>query len=140
MEKATSELIEILKGTRTIDEFLEKEADSLNSPSVSDEILALIKASGFSKADVIHRSGLTDAYGYQIFNGERNPSRDKLIMLSFGLSLDFDLTQHFLKRTRVATLYAKDPRDAVIIHAKQRGLSLSDTNELLYRLGTDILS
>ena len=43
-------------------------------------------------------------YAYQLFNGTRKPSRDKVIQLAFGFGLSVDDTQELLKVARQAPL------------------------------------
>lgn len=72
-------------------------------------------------------------YVYKIFSGEKIPSRDKLIAIAFGLSLTDEETQKMLKLSGNRDLYARDERDALILFALQRGMTIYEINELLFR-------
>ncbi|MEL7609641.1 MAG: helix-turn-helix transcriptional regulator [Bacillota bacterium] len=78
-------------------------------------IAELCKKAGISKAVVIEKANIPRNYGYQIFNGIRNPSRDKVIQLAFGFGMDVENAQELLKAAREAPLYARIPRESVIL-------------------------
>jgi transcriptional regulator with XRE-family HTH domain len=61
-------------------------------------------------AYIIKKSGIERTFGHQIFNGKRNPSRDKIILLAFGFDMDYDETQALLKSARKSALYPKIER------------------------------
>ena len=82
---------------------------------------------------------LSRAYVYQIFSGEKTPSRDKLIATAFGLGLSDEETQTLLKLSKNRELYARDQRDAVILFALQRNQSIFEANNLLFEHGFSVL-
>lgn len=82
---------------------------------------------------------LDRAYVYQIFSGDKTPSRDKLIAVAFGLKLSDDETQQMLKLSGNRALYAKDQRDAVILFALHHKKTILEANDLLFELGLAVL-
>ena len=88
---------------------------------------------------MVRGSLLNRAYVYQIFSGEKMPSRDKLIAIAFGLRLSDEETQALLKLSKNRELYARDERDAIILFALQRNKSVLEANELLFELGHKVL-
>jgi len=79
-------------------------------------------------------------YAYQIFNGNKtHPSRDKMIALAIGMGLNVLETRKLLKIAGACDLYARNPRDSVIIFGLNNRLSLIDTNELLNDYRLDLL-
>ena len=88
---------------------------------------------------MVRGSLLSRAYVYQIFSGEKMPSRDKLIAIAFGLHLSDVETQALLKLSKNRELYARDERDAIILFALQRNKSVLETNDLLFELGYKVL-
>lgn len=140
MKKSTEELLNILKSTRSYDDFLAEQIDELYFASLSEYLELLVAQKGLNKSDVIARANLDRSYAYQIFNGNKtNPSRDKLIMLSFGMGLSLDETRKLLKIANVSDLYVRSPRDSAIIFAIKSNLDLLQTNELLYELSLPLL-
>ena len=88
-EKTTNELNHILKSCTTLShleaaltELPEKERLTLKC-----YLEELLETKGLNKADVIREANIARTYGYQIFQGERLASRDKLIALSAAMHL-----------------------------------------------------
>ena len=92
----------------------------------------LFQRSGLSKAALAKRAGTSEVYLYQIFSGERTPSRDRTICLCYGLSASLDETQELLKRSGFAQLYVKNRRDAIIIYGLAHKMELDEINDRLY--------
>lgn len=140
MEKSTNELLEILKSKKTYEEFFEQEIGELCFSSIAEYLDVLVKEKGVSKSEVIKRANLDKNYAYQIFNGNKtNPSRDKVLMLAVGMCLTLNETRKLLKIAGLSDLYARSPRDSVIIFCINKGMSLIETNEQLNDFGLDIL-
>ena len=62
-------------------------------------------------------------------------SRDKVIMLCFGLSLTTDETQQLLKKSGYAPLYVRDTRDSIIVFSIANHVSVINTNIKLSEYG-----
>lgn len=140
MEKSTDELLNILKSKKTYNEFLNQEFEELYFKSASQYLEILIKDKKLKKSEVINKSNIDKNYAYQIFNGiKTNPSRDKIIMLSFGMGLTIDETQKLLKICCLSELYARNPRDTIILFCLEKKKSLIDTNEMLNDFSLEIL-
>lgn len=99
----------------------------------------LLREKGLRKADVVRDSGLDRKYLYQIFSGEKTPSRDKLIALAFGLHLTDEEAQTMLKVSGNRELYVRDERDTIILFALQKKMNISEVNGLLFDHGFDLL-
>ncbi len=130
--KSTDRLNHEIKDATDIEDYLEQNKDNLLTRSLSGHLKMLLSQKGLSRADVVRGSLLDRAYVYQIFSGEKKPSRDKLIAIAFGLCLSEAETQTMLKLSGNRELYARDPRDAVILFALQREKTIEETNELLF--------
>ena len=101
--------------------------------TLSEHLMLLLRKKKLKRADVVRDSGLEKAYVYQIFDGKKRPSRDKLIAIAFGLHLNSKETQRMLKLGGCSELYARVARDAVILFAIQRGMSIAAADDLLYK-------
>lgn len=99
----------------------------------------LLEKKGLKKADVARGSELDRKYVYQIFDGTKTPSRNKLIAIAFGLQLSDEETQTMLKLSENRELYVRDERDAIILFALQRKMNIMKTNELLNSHGHKLL-
>ena len=98
MNKSTDELMNILKTKKTYEEFFEEEVGELYFSSVDEYLNLLIVEKKLRKSDIIQKSNLDKNYAYQIFNGiKKRPSRDKILMLAFGMSLNLNETKKLLK-------------------------------------------
>lgn len=137
MKKSTDELLNQLKKKKNIEEFFKENGSELIFDSLSKMIDYFMKQKGLKKADVVRRSMLGN-YAYSIINGNRkNPERDKLIMLCFGLTLTADEANRLLKMSSNAELYVRNPRDSVLIYALDRNQGVIETNNKLEELGLD---
>lgn len=128
----TDELNHEIKTTSDIDDYLIRNKENMLAQSLSEHLNILLEEKGLSRADVVRGSLLDRAYVYQIFSGERTPSRDKLLALAFGLRLSDEETQKMLKLSGNRELYARDERDALILFALQRDKTIFEANELLF--------
>ncbi len=130
--KSTDELKNEIKEVTDIEDFLSTNSAHLIKESLSKHLHALLSRKNLSRADVIRGSLLGRAYVYRIFAGQKIPSRDKLIALAFGMRLSDEETQKMLKLSGNRELYARDERDALILFALQRNMTIIDTNGLLF--------
>lgn len=139
MKKKTDELLAILKNKNDIHEYFSENCEEIMFDSLQDILEMFLKKKGKTKSEVLDSALLEKHYGYQIFSGMKNPSRDKLIMICFGLELSLDEIQQILKKCSYGVLYPRDRRDSVIIFAVHHKLSVIDTNELLYEMNLKLL-
>ncbi len=130
--KTTEELNHEIKAATDIEDYLRENREHMLTVSLPRYLRELLAQKGLSRAQVVRGSLLDRAYVYQIFSGEKSPSRDKLIALAFGLGLTVDETQKMLKLSCNRELYVRDPRDVLILFALQQNKSLLETNESLY--------
>lgn len=128
----TDELNHEIKAATDIEDYLAKNKANMLTQTLCEHLNILLSQKCLSRADVVRNSQLDRAYVYQIFSGERTPSRDKLIAMAFGLRLSDDETQTMLKLSGNRELYARDERDALILFALQRKKSILEVNELLF--------
>ncbi|MCI9141701.1 MAG: helix-turn-helix domain-containing protein [Lachnospiraceae bacterium] len=130
--KTTEELKHELKAATNIEDYLKSNRKSMTYRCLTRELNSLLSAKKLRKADVVRGSLLSRAYVYQIFSGEKSPSRDTLLALAFGLHLSDEETQALLKASKNPELYAREERDAIILFALQKGMSIFETNALLF--------
>lgn len=138
-EKSTDELRHEIKTATDIEDYLVKNSTYLLKDSLSEHLHMLLSQKNLSRADVIRGSLLGRAYVYRIFGGDKTPSRDKLIALAFGLQLSDTETQKLLKLSGNRELYARDGRDALILFALQKNMTIMDANSMLFEHGFAVL-
>ncbi len=141
-KKTTGELLEMMKNRCSYEEYLSVNREALSSEKmrVSSALSAILAEKNAKKSTVIAKSGIEVHYAYQIFSGAKVPSRDKLIMLCFGLSMGPDEVQNLLKCCGYPSLYAKDLRDNAIMFALTKRISIIELNNVLYELGLEIMT
>lgn len=133
--KTTDELCHEIKAATDIEYYLKNNKKSMLTSTLPQHLNLLLSQKGFSRAEVVRGSLLDRAYVYQIFSGEKTPSRDKLIALAFGLRLTDAETQRMLKLSCNRELYARDERDALILFALKQEMPILAANELLFNHG-----
>lgn len=136
-QPSTDELLERLLESASPESYLQ------SLPSVDRSFNRLLtkvaSAKGRSRAEVIRRSGVTTSYGYQVFSGARQPSRDVAVMLALGAGATLKETQDLLTRAGLGRLWAKDPRDAVVMFGIERGWDRVKIDDRLFNAGLPTL-
>jgi transcriptional regulator with XRE-family HTH domain len=129
--KTTDELTNQLKETKSLESYIDDNKSEFLSDTVSEVLNKLLIKKDLKKSEVVKASNLHRSYVYEIFNGDKVPSRDKIIAIAFGMCLDLDETQQLLKRCGHRELYSRDRRDSIIMFALNKKKSLIDCNILL---------
>lgn len=105
--------------------------------TLSEYLQRLLEEKHLERAQVVRMANLNETFGYQIFKGERNPSRNKVLQIAFAMALPLRETNRALSAAGVNALNCKNRRDAIIIFCIDRGCSLQKVNEELYRFGEE---
>lgn len=100
----------------------------------------LLDEKGLKRAEVVRSAGLDATYGYQIFMGQRKPTRDKVLQLIFALKCTLQEANRVLQAAGHNELYCKNRRDAIIIFCLDHGCSLQETDDELYRFDESTIS
>lgn len=135
----TSKLWDQLIKAPSLDEFFSNNESEIKLPSFFEYINTLCKERGECPARVIARSGIERSFGYQVFRGDRKPSRDTVLLLAFGFEADVALTQSLLKRAGHSALYPRVRRDVVIAYSLSFGICLADTQSTLADLDLPVI-
>lgn len=135
----SDQLYNQIKKANSFSEFWERHKKQIVDQPLSEYLCALLAKKGLKRADVVAKTGLDKAYVYQIFAGKKNPSRDKLITIAFGMRLNEEETQRMLCLSGHRELWPKDERDALFLFSVQHGISLEDVHAELARYGLDPL-
>ena len=91
--------------------------------------------------DVFLDADIPERYGYKLIAEEKHTrQRDTILRLCYAARMSLDETQRALKYYRMPELYAKIPRDALImICFNERPGSIIDVNSYLKNNGMDVL-
>lgn len=121
-----------IKQTSNIDSFLKRNQKFMVKQSLREHLDSLLMQKNLTIAEVARGSQIDRSYVYQIFSGDKKPSRDKLIAIAFGMRLSADETQQMLKLSGNRELYVRDERDALILFALQQNHDIFGANCLLH--------
>lgn len=106
---------------------------------LSEYILEICSSKGLKKNEIIKNADIYRTYGYEILSGKKLPSRDKLLQICIGNRFSLEETNRSLTIGKLGILYAKDPRDSIIIFALNNQLNIIDTNTIIYEHNFEIL-
>lgn len=130
--KNTDDLRQELMSSPNLDEFLSDNEKNFSNESIPEILNSLLSEKNISKATLAKQSGISEVYLHQIFAGRRNPSRNRLLCLCYGLNASLDETQELLKLCGVAQLYSANRRDAILIFGIVHSISLFEINDKLF--------
>ncbi|HJA00193.1 XRE family transcriptional regulator [Candidatus Collinsella stercoripullorum] len=134
-ERLTEEVLRELLDAPSIDSFI---ADhEFPSCTLAEYLQHLLEKKHLERARVVRMADLNETFGYQIFTGARNPSRNKVLQIAFAMALTLKETNRALSAAGANVLTCKNRRDAIIIFCIDHGCSLQKVNEELYRLGEE---
>lgn len=109
-----------------------KKGEDFNRPlTVPQYLEQLLEKYQMSISELITKTLLSKSFVYQVFSGERNPSRDILLRFAFAMHLTVDETQHLFLVGQKGALYPKIRRDAALMCCLEQKLSLDETEYFL---------
>lgn len=135
----TSTLMKKLFKTARLQSFMKAYDNTFVKTTFHDYIKRLCSDKDLVCEHVINNCGIDRNYGHQLFSGLRQPSRDKVIQLAFGFSMNREETQELLKVAGKSTLYPKIKRDAAILYCLNNHVSFFDTQATLQELSLPLI-
>ncbi len=142
-EKDTNQLKSVLGNTH-LTEFEQFRAEQLQSEeeysfySYMREILTQKK---LTQQEVFLKADIPERYGYKLLSGEKTTrQRDVILRICYAAEFSLEETQRALRKYRLPELYAKIPRDALLmIIFNERPGSVIDVNTILKEHGMEML-
>lgn len=131
-KKNTDDLCQELMDSPDLTHFLAQNQEYFINEKLSELLNQLFLKKSIAKATLAKQSGMSEIYLHQIFAGRRNPSRNRLLCLCFGLDATIEETQELLRLCQMAQLYPKMKRDAIIYYGLQHGIGLFEINDRLF--------
>lgn len=144
-KKTTEDLEKILGSTHAgeIAAYLNENEESLISSdkAFSEYIRNIIKKKKLKKQDIFLAADIPERYGYKLLTEEkRTRQRDIILRICYASELTLDETRVALKLYRMPELYAKIPRDAMIMVCfNERPGSIIEVNAFLKKNGMESL-
>ena len=126
---------ENLKRARSLGDLLSKTKDNVLKQTLPGYLKALLKRKKLRQAKVAEDSGQDPGYVSLIFSGKKNPSRDRLLAIAFGMRLNVKETQRALRLAGHVELHPTTERDLVILYAIRQGMNIFDADDALYKYG-----
>ena len=136
-KKSTKELENALGSTHVSDfeKFYHENRDDMNmeKDSFSVYIKDLLRAKGLTQQKVFLLADIPERYGYKLLSGEKHTKqRDVILRICYAAECTLEETQKALRKYEMPQLYAKIPRDALLmIIFNERPGSIIDANTLL---------
>ena len=130
-EPLTEELLSELLDSACPAEFADQH--NLTDRTAAEYLNHLLEQKQLKRAEVVKAAGLNETFGYQIFKGDRQGSRNKMLQLAFAMGLSLVETNRLLQAARTNELYPKNRRDAIIIFCLDKDMSLLETDAELYK-------
>jgi len=137
--KNTNQLLQELMDTNDLHRVLTENDASFREDGLTDALQRLFEERSMAKTTLAKSSGISEVYLHQVFSGRRCPSRNRLLCLCFGLGASVDEAQELLRHARLAPLYSRDRRDAIIIFALSHHMTLFEVNDKLFTENLDTL-
>lgn len=138
-EKDTKELVDILGKThlKDFEKYCKDHKESMNlyEGSFSVYIKDILAKKGITQQTVFLKADIPERYGYKLLSGEKHTKqRDVILRICYAAELSLEETQRGLKKYGMPELYAKIPRDALLmIIFNERPGSIIDVDGLLKR-------
>lgn len=117
---------------------LDQLISNIHSRTFTEELEHLMNEKKMNKSSLLSKTLLDKNYGYQILQGTRQPSKDKVIQLCLALSCNLEDTNRLLILSNNPILYSKNKKDALFIFALSNKLTVMETNELIYSNGYEL--
>lgn len=136
-KKSTDELEKILGRTSAsnIEDYLTENRESLLSDErpFSAYMHEMIRKYGKTQQEVFLQADLPERFGYKLLSEEKHTKqRDYILRICYAAGMTLEETQKALTLYGMAPLYARIPRDAVLMIAfNQHKGSILDVNALL---------
>ena len=146
MAKTTEDLSNDITNVSTIEQLKELQfhsAEDFSHPFVLEYLLETALIHGVDRKElakiVINQSNLERAYVYHLLSGEKNMTRDKLIMFALAGRFELQEVNDLLRYAGEATLYVRKKRDAVLEFVFKKRYSIIEANLCLEEMKLEIL-
>jgi len=144
-EKNTDELEKVLGKThpQNFSNYLKENAESIDPDrsGFPEYMKGLLKVKSMSQMQVFLKADVSERYGYKLLSGEKHTQqRDVILRICYAAEFTLAETQRALRKYQMPELYAKIPRDALLmIIFNERPGSIIDVNEMLKKNGFEPL-
>lgn len=142
-EKNTDELEKVLQSThiKDFDLYCQKTAGNLADEAFDVYMKNIFEEKDLTQQLIFLRADIPERYGYKLLSGEkRTRQRDVILRICYAAEMSLAQTQRALKKYEMPELYAKLPRDALLmIIFNERPGDIIEVNEILKQHGMETL-
>lgn len=140
MNTNESELLDELKESAcSLDRYLPTHKNIFINEDISSFWNRIINNKNFSKSNIINKADFCYCYFYEVINGRKKPTKDKVVRLALAMEMTFDECQQALRISGRSFLHPKNRRDSIIIYAIEREMTVLQCNNLLNSHGENEL-
>lgn len=127
-KKSTDELLKIIENAdaEELENFISYNESEMftEENAFSKYMKSLFKKYGLKQQEVFFKADFPMKYGYRIISGEKHTrQRDYIIRLCLAGEFSLEEVQRALQIYGMSRLYARMPRDVIIISAIQKGIN-----------------
>ena len=135
---STFELLKSLSAKNcSLDDYFHENDDQFVNEDIKAFWENLIAKSGRSKSNIINKADFSYCYFYDIINGRKMPTKDKVVRLTLAMKLSLNDCQAALKLSGRSALYPRVRRDSILIYAIENQLTIFRCDELLTKYGEE---
>lgn len=140
MAKTTTELLKELKRQScSLPDYLSNHKDTFVNEDIKDFWENIIESKNYSKSNIINKADFSYCYFYEVINGRKAPTKDKVVRLALAMKMTIDECQQALKVSGRSALHPKNRRDSILIYAIEQQMTVIQCNNLLVDNGEDEL-
>ncbi len=140
MAKTTTELLKELKRQScSLPDYLSSHKEAFVVEDVKSFWDDIISKKNYSKSNIINKSDFSYCYFYDVINGRKTPTKDKVVRLALAMKMTVDECQQALKISGHSALYPKVRRDSILIYAIEKKITIMQCNAMLAQHGEDEL-
>jgi len=130
MNISTSKLLSLINNSESFEEATEYHRNH-QEPTFPDELAAIMKKKRVTAKELIKISGIERSYFYHILGQKKNPGRNMVLRIAFSIQVSLEDTNRLLLLAGHAKLYSEIVRDAIMIYAIRKKMSIDEVNDLL---------
>ena len=134
MSKNTTELVNELeqaKNTSEFEDFLKRNDVEMHRDSFGDCVLKLCAKYEVVPSILQPQIAISKSQFYSLLNGTRNPSKESVIKIAFGIKVTQSEVNELLRAAGYHALDPKTREDAIILFGLENGKEVGKIDELL---------
>lgn len=134
MSKNTTELLHELeeaKTTKAFQDFLKNNDSEMNRDRFGDIVLQLCAKYEMTASSLQLQIAISKSQFYNLLNGTRNPSKESVFKIAFGLYITQNELNELLQAAGYQALDPKKREDAIIIFGLENKKEVAKIEELL---------